>query len=491
MDLTGLWSHQKKVLTLTELRRAFALFWEMGTGKTKAAIYVLRQKCNQEKKFLNTLIVSPLITLQNWKNEFKAHSKFTDEQVIILEGSEKERMELFLANYGKAIFLVNYEAFGRMSKLAELFLKYPPDALFCDESHKLKNTAAKQTKAVIKIADKAKYKFLLTGTPVLNNPMDIFGQFRVMLGGFPSGEYIDKNFFNFRSRFFFDKNAGMPSHVHFPDWKPRPNAYKELNSIISMHSMRVLKEEVLDLPDFVEENLYVGMLPEQEKHYNEMRQDFLTYVGDKACVADLAITKALRLQQIVSGYIPIDIEKTKNFKHTPRQVALRELLEELTPNNKVVIWAVFHENYNQISTICRELNIGYVEVHGLVDSKQKYSNVDSFSNDDSVRVFIGNPLSAGLGINLVSACYNISFSRNFSLEAYLQAKSRSHRGGQVRKVTWINLVTPDTIDELILKALDSKELMGEKLLSVIKHGMGQNGKSNNGSSATVAMSGLI
>lgn len=470
MCLRELWSHQKQAVENTKLRNAYGLFFEMGCGKSAAAVHILRQKCNQDKRALRTLIVTPLITLHNWVNEIEINSKFTKKDIAILAGSEKDRLSIFAQD--KKIFLVNYEALVVMPKLMEAIFKWAPELLIFDESHKIKDIKSKRTKMAAKLADQAKYKLILTGSPVLNSPMDLFGQFRVLLGGFPSGYGVDKNFFNFRARFFYDKNANMNKQNYFPDWQIKPGALKELNKIVAMHSMRVTKEDVLDLPEFVEQNVYVEMLPEQRRHYNEMREEFITFIGDKACVADLAIVKALRLQQIVSGYIPTSKDSINKFKSTPRQIALRELLEELVPNHKVIVWATFKENYAQIIQVCNELEIKYVEVHGEINNTEKFNNVDAFSNDPSVRVFIGHPGSGGIGINLTCATYNISFSRNFSLEHFLQSRSRSHRGGQTQKVTWINLVTKDTIDEIILKALDSKEEMGDKLLSKIKSGMG-------------------
>lgn len=463
-----LWEHQKQAVFLAKLRNAFALFFDLGTGKTATLIHILRQKCNMEKRALRTLIFSPLITLYNWKNEFSINSKFKAEEIVILEGSQVERIYLVENSPHAKIFLCNYEALAVMPILMEKLLKWKPEVMVFDESHKLKDMKSKRTKMAIKFADQAKYKFIMTGTPALNSPMDLFAQFRIMLGGFPSGYGVDKNFFNFRARFFYDKNANMPKMNYFPDWQIRPGAIKELNKIVAMHSMRVLKEECLDLPEFIEETLYVEMLPEQRKHYNELRENFITYLEDTACVADLAITKALRLQQILSGYISVETGENKKFKSTPRQAALKELLEQLTPNHKCVVWAVFKENYEQIRQVCNELGVGFVEVHGEISGKDKFDNLDKFNNDTSIRVLISHPISGGIGISLIVADYNISFSRNFSLEQTLQAQSRSHRGGQTKTVFWLNLVTKDTIDEIILKALSDKEVMGHKLLDRIK-----------------------
>lgn len=465
--LIPLWEHQKKAIELAKNAPHFAFFHQMGVGKTCTTINVLRHKYSESHRLMNTLIFCPLIVTENWKKEFAMHSKINLKDIIVLKGSQTERLMLIAKNPGPKIFITNYEVLAVMPDLFTALWQWSPEILIFDESHKLKDMKSKRTKAAIKLADQAKYKYLLSGTPILNTPMDIFSQYRILDGGTTFG----KNVWAFRSQYFYDKNMGMPKDKYFPDYRIKPGSVEELNKKIYQKAMRVTKEECLSLPDFIEQTIEVGMLPAQAKHYEEMKRDFITFINDKACVATLALTKALRLQQIVSGYMPFEGEGQVTFKQTPRQIALKELLEILTVEHKVIVWATFKENYEQIKVVCEDLKLEYVEVHGEIPNKEKFDNVDRFTNDSKCRVFIGHPGSAGIGVNLVCATYNISFSRNFSLEHHLQARSRSHRGGQTKKVTWINLVTPNTIDSLVLKTLDSKEEMGEKLLSSLRDGI--------------------
>lgn len=468
------WEHQLKAIDSAVKVDHFALFFEMGTGKTATTINILRQKFAVNGRLMRTLILAPLITVENWKREFQMHSKIPKNDVIILGGSKVKRMHDFLehslrpmvgppAILGNKIFITNYEALVVMPELYEAFVSWEPEVLILDESHKCKDMKSKRTKAAIKLADLAKFKYLLTGTPILNSPMDIWAQYRILDGG----ETFSKRFFVFRDEYFYDKNARMPKDRYFPDWQIRPGAYDRLNEKIYKKAMRVTKEECLDLPEFVREVVEVDLLPEQRKHYEEMKNEFITFIQDKAVAAPLALTKALRLQQIASGYLPVSKDKNEKFKSTPRQLALKELLENLTPNHKVIVWAVFHENYEQIIQVCESLKIDYVEAHGEIANQKKFDNVDRFSNDPKCRVFIGHPGSCGIGINLTCSTYNISYSRSFSLADYLQAQSRSHRGGQTQKVTWLDIVAKNTIDEIILNKLAKKEEMGEKILSTL------------------------
>jgi SNF2 family DNA or RNA helicase len=353
-----------------------------------------------------------------------------------------------------------------MPELHATLMVHNMEILICDESHKCKDTKSKRTQKVIELADRARFKYLLSGTPVLNTPMDIFSQYRIMDGG----ETFGKNVWAFRAQYFYDNNAGMPKEKYFPDWRVRPGALDEMNRLIYEKAMRMTKEECMDLPPFVEQTVFVGMLPEQKKAYEEMKKQFVTYINDKACVATLALTKALRLQQIVSGFIKLEDGEEIKMKKNPRQEALKELLEDLTLEHKVLVWAVFKENYAQIRAVCEELKIKYVEVHGDIPNAEKFKNVDSFNSDKDIRVFIGHPGSGGIGLTLICSTYSIFYSRSFSLEQSIQAEARNHRGGQTRKVTRIDLVCADTIDELVLQKLKDKEELGEKILESLRAG---------------------
>lgn len=443
----------------------YGLFFEVGAGKTAAAIAIARSKYALHKRLLKTIVFGPPIIVENWRREWGMHSKVSSDSVIPLQGAGRKRIETFVkTNNLPRIYITNYEAL-LMPDLFEEFLKWKPELLIFDELHKVKDMRSKRTKLAIKLADESVYRLGLTGTPVLNSPMDLFSQFRVL----DKGATFGKNFFSFRAKYFVDKNAGMPQGKYFPDWRPRSSTFEEMNQLVYKKAMRVKKIDCLDLPPLVRKPVFVGMLPAQAKAYAEMKKAFITYIQDKAAVADLAITKALRLQQIVSGFVKLDDDSVSEFKDHPRKEALKDLLEDLCPDHKVIVWAVFKNNYKDIEAVCDELKIKYVAVHGEITDKDKFSNVDAFNNDPEVRVLFGHPMSGGIGINLVASDVSIFYSRNFSLEQDIQAEARNYRGGSERhqKVTRIDLVTPGTIDEEIMNRLAQKTAIGEKILKEI------------------------
>jgi SNF2 family DNA or RNA helicase len=466
------WGHQGKAIEQAKDLPDYGLFFDMGAGKTMTAINIARHKFAFHQRTLRTAIFGPPIVVENWRREWLMHSKVPASKLVPLIGSQVERVKTFkkaAASGEGVIFITNYEAL-LMKDLYALLLEWKPELLIWDELHKLKDIKSKRTKAAIPLADAAVYRLGLTGTPILNSTLDLFAQFRIL----DTGRQFGKNFFAFRAKYFIDKNAGMPQGKYFPDWRPRESMFEEMNNKIYQSAMRVKKEDCMDLPPLVRKPIYIDMTPKQKLAYDQMRKAYIAYINDKAAVAELAITKALRLQQIVSGFVKMDDGTITRFADHPRRIALKELLEELTPNHKVIIWSVFKENYIDIREVCEELKIQYVEVNGEKTNAEKNANVDVFNNSPDCRVLSGHPGSGGIGINLVVSDVSIFYSRNFSLEQDLQAEARNYRGGSERHshVTRIDLVATGTIDEVVVEKLSGKIAIGEKVLKEIICGTG-------------------
>ncbi len=481
-----LWAHQALGVMRATPQHNFAFFYEMGTGKTRTIIETLWQKFSESKKVGKVLIFTPPAVIEQFRLEWFKYTTIPKNLVVSLRGSQKKRLKNFLAlSQDQRIFITNYEALN-MKDLYQAFTDWAPEFLVWDESHKLKSPSAERSKLANTLSNPYNKKekkalpkphtYILTGTPVLNTPMDLFQQCKVLDGGATFGD----NFFGFRDKYFRDRNALMPRHKHFPDWQPRTkhrdgfDGIGEINEKLQMISMRVKKEECLDLPPEVDVVIKTEMLPEQARCYHEMRTELITYLNSQACVATLALTKALRLMQIASGFVTVEGDggpKTIPLGETPKMDALKELLEEICadPKNKVIVWTVWRETYRHIGEACAALKLGYVEVHGEISESKKRANIDSFRSDSTCRVFVAHPRSGGVGLNLVEAGYSIRYSRTFSLEDYLQSRARNHRGGSLeaghKSITHYELVTEGTIEPSILQKLANKIDVSESLLS--------------------------
>jgi SNF2 family DNA or RNA helicase len=438
---------------------------------------MLRARFAENDRIMNTLVLAPLVVLENWKREFELFSKIPKSSIVVLKGSVKKRISMVQAREGfPTIFITNYDVMNNKDLLNAL-LRHKIEISVLDEAHLIKNPQSTRAKAVVAIADSAycKHRYLLSGTPILNNAMDLFMQYRAMDGYLDKFSTFGRNFFWFRNTYFEDKNASWSGNQnHFPDWQPRVSTYGVISDIIAKKMMVVKKKDVLtDLPDLTVEYRYALMSTDQKKVYKELKEDFIAYLDEldvsgepKAVIAQLAITKALRLQQVVTGFVKTEDGEEIEIKKNPRLEILKDLLEEIAPNSKVIVWANFKFNYKQIASVCKDLGLGYTEGHGGVSAKNKQLNIDKFNNDVGCRVMIGNQASLGIGVNLVASNYSIYYSRDFKLGSDIQSEARNYRkGSEIHdKITRINIVSPGTIDELVCEALEKKQKISEEII---------------------------
>lgn len=471
MSVSELWEHQKKAIALAENKDELALFFEVGTGKTRTTIEIIRRKFAASQRILPTIILCPKIVCSQWKKQFAQYSKIPPQAVVILKGSQKQRLSMFLketTDTRSKIFITNFEAV-EMKELFEKLMEFSASILVVDESHRCKSIKSKRAKQVTLLAERAKYRYILTGTPVLNSGMDIFQQFKIL----DLGKTFGANFYAFRGKYFEDANsrwAGKPNY--FPKWEPRPETYAELSKRMASKAVYAKKSECLDLPPLVRETIEVELGKEQFKLYKQMLNDYVAFLQDaetkesKAVVAELAITKALRLRQILSGFIKTDKGEEILLEDCPRADALEELLEDLTPNHKIIVWACFKQDYIRIRGICERLGVKYAELHGEI--KDKDAELEKWVKPEC-RVMLANQGAGGIGINLIESDVSIYYSKSFSLEHDLQSEARNYRSGSeiFDKVTRIDLVVEGTLDSVITEALMLKQDIGEKILEWI------------------------
>lgn len=496
-ELLTLRKHQQETFDLAKDKPCWGLFHDPGTGKTGTAITLMRHKMNEARRFLRVLIFVPPIGIKQWKREFGKFSKVPKEKIILLQKEGVRRLKDFELNCFEtvagvlvpkgSVIITNYESLF-MKPLFQRFVDWQPEIIVVDESHYVKSHKADRSKLLEFLAnpqrgnlkfekgkDKKKrvlyasrqcptkepIKYLLTGTPVANSPMDAFQQYLILDGG----KTLGTNFYVFQSRYFYDKNAGMPAQRHFPDWKPRPGAVEELNKLLYSCANRVEKETCLDLPPRTVQTVVVEMGPQQRKLYQDMKRDLIAVVDDKACVAQLAITKMLRLQQMASGFIKTVGEEEIPLDDNPKNEALKQLLENLLPTGKVIVWCAWQHNYKQVAEVCESLGVKYARVVGGMTEKQRTDAVEAFTKGDA-NVMIANAKAAGMSVDFIEAPYSIGFSQTCSLIDAIQSRARNYRdGSQVHsKIVHYNIVTEDSIEELVVEKLEAKEEMSLELL---------------------------
>lgn len=465
---------QKDAIGMSYTLPDMALLADMGTGKTGAAVNITRARFSEQQRVMKTLILGPLVTLFNWKNEFGIHSWVKPDKIHVLHGPTTKKLKTFNSAISgvdpNQIMVTNYESMIS-GKMQDAIAEWEPEVLILDEAHYVKNPKAKRSKAILKIAEKAKHTYILTGTPILNSIEDIFMQYLILDGG----ETFGSNAYVFKQKYLKDENEGWKGRPnYFPKWVPRPEKYKELQDKIYRKAIRVLKSECLDLPPLVKKIMPIELSRDQRKYYENLKKDFLTFIEEEEkkgiVVTQLAITKALRLQQIVTGHVKTEEGQVIEIKDNPRLTAVKQLLRDLHTNHKVIVWCSFRFNYEQIERVCKELKIEHVFLTGEMSLTEKEDAMRRFNEEGKVRVIIANRRAGGIGINLVASDVSIVYSRNFSLGEELQSQDRNYRGGSEihRVITKIDLCAKDTIDEAITEALVNKKDISNRIIELAR-----------------------
>ena len=473
---------QLQAIDLAGKQANLALLAEMGTGKTKAVIEILRDRYAGNRRLMRTLVLGPIAVMYNWEEEILTHTYLKKEQIAVIKGSGAARHKRLLGavldpvtketNVPKVV-VMNYEAMLTKG-LYDLIKEWRPEIIICDESHLLKNPKSQRSRLVYDVAKEAKHRYIMTGTPILNSPEDIFQQYKILDGG----DTFGINYYTFMNKYFYDENQAWSGKAgHFKKMVPKEELFEELTDKIYGKAIRVLKKDCLDLPERIFKTVYVELSDPQKSAYEQMKRDLVTFIKDqedngqpKTVVASLAVVKALRMMQIVCGFATDEEGNIADMGNVPRLKATAELLEEITPNHKVILWCSFKHNYYQLSKLCESLGIGYTIATGEQNADQKHEAIQSFRTDPRIRVFIANRRAMGTGINLVEADYSIGYSRNFSLAEELQSQDRNYRGGsQIHSsIVKIDLVAKDTIDELCMQALRDKRSLADRIIDVVK-----------------------
>ena len=461
--------HQQKAWEDSWAADYYALFMEMGTGKSKVAIDTIGA-LYEAKQINAALILAPKGVYDNWvQGEIPTHLPDDIKRSVVrwtpsTSKTFQESMKALVydAFDGIKIFVMNIEALStpRGTQVAYAFLcKNPANIMIVDESTTIKNRKATRTKNILMLAKDAKYKRILTGSPVTKSPMDLFSQC-----SFLSPDALGFNsYYSFQNRYALVQKRTMGSRAFQEIVGYR--RLDELNLKLDSFSNRILKEHCLDLPDKMYIRRDVALTDEQKRVYTQMKKLALAKLenGELATTASV-LTQIMRLQQICCGFLQPDEGEIQELDNN-RLKELMEVVDEL--QGKAIIWATYTHDIQQVSSALRD-RFGPEAVatyYGATPQDERQEIVNKFQDkDSSLRFFVGQPRTGGYGITLTAANTMIYYSNSYDLEIRLQSEDRAHRIGQENKVTYIDLVSPRTIDEKILKALRGKIDLAGKVL---------------------------
>ena len=460
------YAHQEEALQKSHDKKNFAYFMEMGCGKSKVLIdniYWLWQ----QKEIDTAIVVAPKGVYMNWKNnEIPIHlPDDIDADIYLWKASstknEKKKLSEGVTKRDKfRILLMNVESF--VTKKAPVFLESfthrSEFLLAIDESTTIKNVKAKRTKSIMKFGENAKYKRILTGSPITQSPLDLYSQCAFLnkrLLGYDS-------YWSFQGRFAIIKQQRMGS-MSFNQVVGYKNL-EELTQKLKLFAHRTTKKEALDLPDKIYTTRQVELTSTQQEHYVSMKKTSVVFLEDGEMVtAPEVMTRLLRLQQLLCGYLVNDDGETVELANNRIKVMM-EVIEEM--DGKIIIWSRFRHDIKKIKNeLCKTYGSGsVVTYYGDTSQEDRDSAIHNFQTNPETRFFVSNAQTGGRGITLTAASNVIYYSNDFNLESRKQSEDRCHRIGQHKPVLYVDLVCPNTVDVHIVKSLLQKDKIANKTL---------------------------
>jgi SNF2 family DNA or RNA helicase len=436
MTIPEMWPHQSAALDFALSRPASMLPLKMGRGKSRVVIELIKSKLPQ-----TTLIVCPCAVIDVWPREF---SKYSNSEFFVLplrKGTVKQKaLEAKTAieswkGIRPVIIIINYESL-REPAFAAFALNQRFDLIVADEIHRIKSAGSSTSKLFYRLGRTCKWRLGLSGTPMAQTPLDIYGQYKFL------DPYIfGTSFVRFRAQY-----AVVDSSLGFP----RILRYQNLDDLNERFYSIAFKatSDLTNLPESIHTFRNCELEKDARSIYESLKRELFAEFDAGMITAANAGVKFLRLQQMTSGNLRLDDGSEKTIDRSKLKL-LEEVLEEIG-DEPVVIFARFKHDLRAINRMLLTANIKASELSGDCNELMEWQLGKS-------RVLVCQVQSGNAGIDLTRACYSILYSLTFSLSDYEQLQARTLRPGQTRNCVYVHLVTKNSIDEYIYKALINRQ----------------------------------
>lgn len=440
------WPNQEEAFNFSMSHPAVMLDLDMGTGKTRVAIDVAFAR----KDCYRILVVCPKAVVGVWRENLR---KFAPNGSWVCwdlqKGSVKakaEDLKKWLKTTGTRQFvIINYDCVWR-APMGDLILKSNFNMVVLDESHRAKAAGSKVSKYLAMLGKRTRYKMCLSGTPMANSPLDVYGQYR----------FLDPTIYGTNHYLFLQEYAvmGGPDLKFIVGFKNQ----KRLNEKFASLAYTCKMEDVADkikLPEALPPTQRKVQIPAKDrKTMKELAREFVAECGSGHVVVSNVLVSLLRMQQICSGFCltresVFDNEKTQEL-NTAKEDELFDILSDLSPQSSVVVFCVFRHDLEAVERSARKAKREYFELSGSANTLEDWKKKDG--------AVIGVQIQAGAeGVDMTKANHAVYFSIPHSLAQYNQSKARLYRPGQTRPVAFTHLVAEGTIDEALYKSLLKKE----------------------------------
>ena len=422
-----------------------AVFLDMGLGKSVITLTAIRELCLNRFEVGKVLVIAPLrVARDTWSTEIHKWDHLKGLTYSIVIGTVDERKS---ALKKKAhIYLINRENVSWL--IEESGFPFDFDMVVIDELSSFKSYQAKRFRSLLKVRPKVKRIVGLTGTPSANGLMDLWAEFRVLDLGKRLGRFIT----HYRNTYFQpDKRNGMVIY----SYKPLPGAEDAIYEQISDMTISMKAVDHLNMPECVFNEVSVSLSKEERSKYDTLRDDLILSIGESEIDAANAASLSNKLSQMANGAVYGSDQSVIKI-HDHKLDALEDLIE--SANGKPVLVAYWFKH-----------DLERIKARFKVREIKTSKDIIDW-NDGKIPVAVIHPASAGHGLNLQAGGSTlIWFGLTWSLELYQQTNARLWRQGQKSATVVIHhIVTEDTIDELILKALHKKEKSQNALIDAVR-----------------------
>lgn len=430
---------------------------EQGLGKTKQVIDIaVAHKNNHGYK--RCLVICGVNGLKwNWKEEIATHSnenswilgqrKRKTKNTIVIGSNQDKLDDLYNIHNIDAYFLITNIESLRSAKIANTLAQLCADGVIdmvaVDEIHTCRNPSSQQGKGLLKL--KPKYRVALTGTPVMNNPLDVYIILK-WLG------YESHSFYQFKNYYCVMGGYGGYEVIGYKN-------LPKLKTIVDDIMLRRRKEDVLDLPDKIYINEYVEMSPKQEQIYKEVITDIRHNI-DRIKLSPNPLSELIRLRQ-ATGYTGI---LSSTIKESAKIDRLVEIVDESVENGRKVL---IYSNWTDITSyIFSRLSKKYhgVTITGDTPDGDRKHNMREFQENDNCKFILGTIGAMGAGYTLTAGTVVIFADEPWTMASKQQAIDRCHRIGTKNNITIYTLMCKDTIDERIHDIVEKKGMMSDAII---------------------------
>jgi len=434
------------ICRLIELGRAYLLA-DMGAGKTVIALTAASRVIDEARPFL--VIAPKLVALTGWHSEVARWPHLHHLSLTIISGTPKQRLEKLRPPYDD-IYVINYELVPWLAENVNICKLFK--GLICDEISRLKSPNKARWRGVKRLADSTRFVWGLTGTPLSTSYMDLFGQFRIVDKGHSLGAFIT----HYRIKYFY------PRDVHGWRWDLKMGAADQIIKAIDPIVVRVTGKDQLKESRIYTNAINVDLDQGSETKYRQLVKEFITTLpSDTVVVAENAATLTGKLSQFTGGGM-YNEDKTYEVIHEHKYNALDEVLEELTGQPAIIIYAYKGEaeTIRERTPDCFWLGREGCPPENLIEMWNK-------GQVKGMRMLL-HPASAGHGLNLQRGGHHIIwYGGTWSQEMYRQTNARLARFGQRHPVTVHHLICPRTIDAIQYRMLQGRMEAHDNLLTAL------------------------